>query len=275
MPSAADHDLLLGPHLQTVLNSIANVLEEHGHDLLLFTRCDQSDTERLIGSISDGRVDGAILVSPRSDSKLVERLARGVLPFVVIDADSRDGTYGFRVDDEAGISEVATHLVRLGHTRIAHISGTPELDAATRRLGAFLASMSLHNLEVLPGYIQSAGFGPEAGARAMRILLDLPNRPTAVICANDEAAVGALSVALEAGLKLPQDMSITGFDDEPYSRICVPSLTTVFHPVRDIAEVAARTLFGLMKGEQVRFYPPFKGQLVLRGSTAPPRTGKQ
>ncbi len=273
VPSSADRDLLLGPHLLQAMNSAANVLEEHGFDLLLLTRCDQSKAEDIMLALLDGRVDGAILVSPRSDSCLVERLCEEHLPFVVIDGEPEPGVDAFRVDDVAGIGQVLDHLNALGHKRIAHISGTPTLQAATRRKRAFVEGMERAGLEVAPEYLQSGGFGPGGGQEAMRALLELPAPPTAVVCANDEAAMEALSEARARGLQIPRDISVTGFDDVPLARFSEPALTTVRHPMSDIASAAATALFHRLSGHEPQEKSLFPCELVVRNSTSTPLEG--
>ncbi len=271
VPSSADRDLLLGPHLQQAMNAAANVLEDHGYDLLLLTRADQGNVESILEALLDGRVDGAILVSPRSDSLLTERLRAERLPFVVIDGEPEPGVVAFRVDDVSGIQAITQHLIQLGHLRIAHIGGTPTLSAAERRRSAFVGAISNHGLFLPDEFIQCGGFGPDGGRVAMKSLMELPIPPTAVVCANDEAALGALSQARSMGLHVPQQVSITGFDDGPLSHFCDPTLTTVHHPVGDIAAAATTALFQLIHGDKPTGPSLFPCELVVRNSTSIPQ----
>ena len=172
--------------------------------------------------------------------------------------------------DERAAGELATHhLIELGHRRIAFIAG-PDHMLPTREKGAgretALRAAGLDSADL----VAHAEFGIDGGRAALRRLLALPDLPTAVICSSDLMAIGALQAAREAGLRVPQELSIVGFDGIEAAGWTSPPLTTVEQPIADIAETAVNALHTLIE-ERDRVLPHFlfRPQLRLGGSTAP------
>ncbi|RYG22789.1 LacI family transcriptional regulator [bacterium] len=265
IPSEAKQDFLLGPHIQRILNATANVLAANHHDLLVLTRCDQSDEKGILQGVVNGRIDGAIVVAPHAESQLVQTLSRAHFPFAVIDAEPGLHPAIFNADDADGTRIAVEHLRGLGHERIAYISGDVRLRSAHRRLQEFLRLFGPNAV------IEQGDFEIASGERAMAALLQRSPRPTAVLCANDEMAMGAYNAAMRAGLSVPGGVSIVGYDDAPYSQVVQPSLTTYAQPVEDMARAATTAILRNLEFSEPIQGATLPGHLVIRDSTSRPK----
>ncbi len=266
IPTQAGQDILLGPYLQRVLNAVANVLAAEHHDLLILTRCDQSDAEGILQGVVNGRIDGAIVVAPRLDSRLVETLDAAGFPFVVIDGVPGGHAASFDVDDAEGTRLGLEHLRSLGHRRIAYVAGPQTLHSGRERLQAFLRAWEDGEPLVAQG-----DYTIDSGCAALHELFSRGERPTALLCANDEMAAGAMRAARVAGLHVPSDLSIVGFDDASSSADLLPPLTTYAQPVERVAVAAAEAILGTLDNLQPVRGMTFSGHLVIRESTDRPK----
>lgn len=180
-----------------------------------------------------------------------ERLARSGIPAVLVDPTGdvpRDvPTVGS--NDYVGVREATEYLIDQGHTRIAFIGGPTYLQTAAARLDGFRGAMRQAGLAVDPELVTSGEFRYEDGREHARELLSLSNPPTAIFAASDMQAAGVYAVAWERDLKIPEDLSVVGFDDLPTSRMLLPPLTTVHHAVREMAQFGATTLMQLLEGK--------------------------
>ncbi|GES00353.1 transcriptional regulator [Acrocarpospora corrugata] len=164
------------------------------------------------------------------------------------------------------------HLLDLGHRRIAKIGGPPAFLCARARLDGFRAAMDSAGAPVDPSLIRDGAFAFEDGLALGRELLALPDRPTAVFAGNDLQALGVYEAAREAGLNVPRDLSVVGFDDLEFTRWCGPPLTTVRQPLADMGATAAEIAIALAAGEQpAQSRVELATTLIVRASTAPPR----
>ena len=202
-------------------------------------------------------------------------LARAHLPLVVIDpltlpsarvtsVGSTNFTGGF----------VATgHLVGLGHRRIAYLGGPASAACNQARLHGYRAAMEAHGVPVPDGYVRDGHFRYDDGVAIGAELLDLAVPPTAVFAGSDETASGVLEAARAKGLRIPEDLSVVGFDDTQVARLTSPPLTTVRQPLREMGGVALKTALRLVAGEELEsHHVELATELVVRGSTAPPPT---
>jgi DNA-binding LacI/PurR family transcriptional regulator len=213
----------------------------------------------------DGRVDGVLVVDLRRDDARIGLLAEIGLPAVTLNRPDVPTPFpSVILDDRPGITAAVRHLVDLGHTAIAHVSGPePYLHAAARRQ-AFLDAMADAGLS---GQVVAGDFTAAGGRAATQRLLDAPDRPTAIVFANDVMALAAVAAAAELGIRIPDDLSITGFDDTDLAGYVHPALTTVRADAIGWGEVAARTLLALVDGEDVTDTELPPAELVLRRST--------
>ncbi|HQY94388.1 LacI family DNA-binding transcriptional regulator [Caldilinea sp.] len=224
--------------------------------------------------IQDGQVRGVVLLGGcLANDKLAATLLRRKFPFVLLDnyivglaADS------VLADNEWGGYQAFTHLAELGHTQIAIIEGPQKYHTLVDRLfGALRAAQEL-GIPIPPEYRQpsiSSGF-PNKGYREMKELLQLKHRPTAVFVVSDRAAFGALEAVKEAGLSVPEDISIVGFDDEVWAEHAKPPLTTVRYPRQEMGALAMARLLQRIEEPSL---PPVRThlytELIVRSSSAP------
>jgi LacI family transcriptional regulator len=175
------------------------------------------------------------------------------------------------VDDEAGAALAIRHLLELGHRRIAHVAGPQDADTARRRLRGYRAALRLGGVEAAPESVAEASYDEAAGHLAAAALLRLRPRPTALFAANIRIAIGTLSAVRRARLRVPEDVSVVGFDDTPLASYLDPPLTTVRMPLEELGSVAAESLLREIGGRRAESVmvdiPP---ELVVRGSAAPP-----
>ncbi|MBC9712777.1 LacI family DNA-binding transcriptional regulator [Streptomyces sp. TRM66268-LWL] len=218
--------------------------------------------------------DGVILVTSALDPGLQEELQRLGVPLVVIDpvgAPVSDApTVG--ATNWAGGMAATEHLLSLGHRRIGFIAGPPRLLCSRARLDGYRAALESAGVPVDDALIMPGDFYHESGFTGCNALLDLDEPPTAVFAASDQMALGAIEALRRRGLRVPEDMSVVGFDDLPEVRWCAPPLTTVRQPLSDMGKLAARAVLDL--GRSVAPASPrveLATELVVRASTAAPR----
>jgi DNA-binding LacI/PurR family transcriptional regulator len=210
-----------------------------------------------------------ILGDLREQPRILAELAETGVPSVNLGRGPDSGGVSIDVDNRAGVRAIMEHLAGLGHSRVAYVGARAYGDFPARR-AAYLDFMEERGLAVPRRYDQRIDNSPEAGAEALRSLLDIRPRPTAVVVATDLMAVGVLFAAHEAGLAVPDDMSVTGFDDLPIAGFTVPPLTTLRMPSTEMATAAVDAAIALIKqpeaGQEplVRLVAP---TLVIRAST--------
>lgn len=272
VPAATDTNILLGPHLQHVLNGIVNETEAHRYDLSLITRCDQSHPTDLLNALLGGKMDGVIVVAPRSHSRLLPLLREESLPMVVIDGDPEQCDNYFVIDNKHAVRMAIRHLFDLGHRNIGYIAGPQDLYAARIRKDAFFEVMQEFRLEVHFEWLQVGAFAYQSGIEGVKRILRNPNLPTAIFCANDETAFGAMDAIQHAGLRVPEDISVIGFDNVPLALHSHPPLTTISQPVDEIARAATAALLANIETGDPIHCRTFFGQLMIRDSTGPAAT---
>jgi LacI family transcriptional regulator len=226
--------------------------------------------ERVEGILWRHRPDGLILTPPITDhAPLLAHLRTTGLPFASIAPRKPKGIAGVILREREAAAAMVEHLVGLGHRRIAHIIGDPKHGAGVWRLAGFRDGMKRAGIEERPDYMVQGRFSFDSGVKAARQLLALKDRPTAIFAADDDMAVGAIWAAAEAGVAVPAEVSICGFDDTTIATQVWPPLTTVHQPVRDMGKRATEELLlGLLgKGEPRMVEVEYL--MRLRASTAP------
>jgi LacI family transcriptional regulator len=216
------------------------------------------------------RVDGIIIVTCRLSDEAILRLA-GAVPTVVAGRDlRRRNLFSMKVDNALGGELATAHLLELGHRRIAHLRGPEDhIDAADRFKG-YRRALRAAGVPIDPRLVVPAGFLSEDGRGAVERLLDSGRRFTAVFAANDECAYGARLGLHHRGIRVPEDVSLVGFDDLPGSRYTTPPLTTVRQPLQEMGRRAARSILDLLRGRKPRAGGLLQVELVVRETTAPP-----
>ncbi|MBL7262286.1 LacI family DNA-binding transcriptional regulator [Paractinoplanes lichenicola] len=257
---------LLGadPFFPAFIAGVERTLSDRGQALVLQVVPEAQEEAGYRRLAADGRVDGVFLLDLRVADPRIALLEELGLPAVSIarpDVPSRFPAV--LVDDRPGIASAVRHLVELGHTNIAHVAGPSQFLHARVRRAAFEEALAN------PGPVVEADFSAAGGARATRMLLAMPDKPTAIVYANDLMAIAGLSVASELGVVVPAQLSITGFDNTDLSAYVSPPLTTVRTDPYLWGRAAAEALLASIEGGTVDDVPVPSAQLVVRASTSP------
>src|SRR5581483_4120797 len=217
-------------------------------------------------------IGGAIVILPPEPSEQLVALRGRGFPFVVVDprtAMPRD-IAAVSAAHFAGARSLTAHLTRLGHRRIGVIAGPDNWLASEARLAGHASALAEAGVLPSPELVRATEPTTRHGYQAANALLDLPQRPTALIGFNDKAAVGALTAAAQRGLRVPEDLSVAGFDDIDLAQATSPMLTTVRQPLAEMGRMAVSLLIRLLDGHQVdALHVELATELVVRGSTGP------
>jgi len=268
------------PFLAEVLKGIEDTLHVSEYSLFLAaTRRDPKREQRVIQVMGERRVDGVIISSTQINFDRIRQLNRFGIPFVLINNQAMDepDTYSIYHDDAYGSSQIMQHLLDLGHERIAYLGYSLGGRTNAKRLEGYEIALRQSGLRQRSEYIASATIGtPAGGAQGIQALLGLKELPTAVMCYNDMMAIGAIQAIQRAGLHVPKDISITGFDNIDLSAYITPALTTFHQPKYELGTKAAAMMLRVLNDDTEISEPDvqvLRGELTLRESTAPPNLG--
>lgn len=227
--------------------------------------------DRLETFLATARPDAVVLTPPLCDDPAtIEVLKRAGLRYASVSA--RTGTTEssvFRHDERQAARDMVNHLISLGHQSIAMIAGPSGHKAASARVDGYHDAMKAAGITTSDVWMKLGDYTMRSGLEAAQQLLDKPDRPTAIFAANDDMAVGALTAALATGLRIPEDISIAGYDDTRLASAVWPPLTTIRQPVREMAKRAAESLMGPNKHAEPEDHV-LAFELVIRTSTGPP-----
>ena len=252
-----------------LLSGLYTAADAAGYELALSAVTPARDERRAVTSLLHDRCEALILLGPHLATSYLSDLVATMPVVVVARAVRHHAVDVVRTDDAAGLGEAVDHLVDLGHRRIAHIDGGRAPGAAERRRG-YRAALQRHGLadtaQILPG-----GLTEDDGATAAEALLDTTIRPTAVTVFNDRCATGVLDVLRGAGLNVPSDISVTGYDDSRLARLSQIALTTVSQDTQAITTAAITRAVNRLDHATINdrelVIPP---SLIVRKTTAPP-----
>lgn len=229
-----------------VIAAIHDELAALDHELILLT--ESSASERIESRIASLGLGGVILATTTTTSPLPVRLADRAIPFVyfnrvspLVAADS------VQVDPAPGMEELATELAALGHRRVGAVLGPSSTSTGAAREEALRRALAVHGLEMADAHTRRGDFSTRGGQDSAGALLDLMDRPSALVCANDDVALGALNAAAERGLRVPEDLSVVGFDDLPIAGWPIVQLATVRYDLDAMARAAARVMVRRME----------------------------
>jgi LacI family transcriptional regulator len=241
----------------------------------LVTRAvDPGDEERvrLLASILERERPAGIILSPplSDDLEFIDAARRVGVPVVAVSAGikARAAVSAVGIDERAGGYAIGQHLTSLGHRRLGFIKGPPEHRAAALRYDGFLDALRASGVSGEP-WTTTGDFTFKSGVEAAERLIAERSKVTAIACANDDMAAGAMLALHRAGLAIPGAISVTGFDDTPMSEIVWPPLTTIRQPIKDLSEHAVHLLVENHSNGHVR-YDALSFALIVRESTAPP-----
>lgn len=268
---------ITNPFFPEVVKAFEQIATEHQRDILIGnTDYDPERMQTCVSRMLSRKVDGVAIMTSEMDPAILQNFSSRDIPLVVLDAGHvGPGVTNISIDYEIGMVEAMRHLVTIGHEHVGFITGPLKLVSAELRHRAFLTARRLLKVRPVSRLIARGNHSVTGGYKAACHLLQTCPEMTAVVCSNDLSAFGALQAAYEMGLRVPQDLSVIGYDDIQLSAYAHPALTTVSVPRRELAEIAFRSLlrFGTSDqscahGEQHRL----STSLVLRRSTTVPST---
>jgi DNA-binding LacI/PurR family transcriptional regulator len=262
------------PFFPEVVKSIESAAFEHGYNVILLnTNYDAERAAEYVRRLSELKMAGVALLTSELDSELFHEITRRQVSVVFDSIDLAGGRMSnICVDYAAGIEEAVRHLVSLGHRRIAHIAGASRIPSGVIRRDAFLDFMARYLPDEPPPVVYEGDFRLDGGRRAASEMLAAPELPTAVVAANDMMALGAMREFRKAGLSIPGDISVVGFDDIAFAALSEPPLTTVCSPRVEIGRRVVEALVMMIEHpEQGGVELRIPTHLITRDSTAPPR----
>jgi LacI family transcriptional regulator len=256
----------LNPYFLEVFNGILETAARHEQNTTVFTLHDwRRDAARLPG-LCDGRIDGLILLAPTFTVEAARVLPTHT-PFVAIHANvALPNIINIETDEERGAYEMVRHLIALGHRRILHVAGDENLVGPERRLRGYKRALTSAHVRVDNALVIPAGLSSECGRNAMRAWLRRhagEPLPHAIFCVNDSVAVGCMEALAEVGLRVPDDISVAGFDDSLVARTTVPQLTTVRQPLRAMGNRAVEVLLSNIQRQNDQSLPALQNPIVF------------
>jgi LacI family transcriptional regulator len=265
----------LNHYFLEVFNGIVAAAATHEQNTTVFALHNWGPDANRLRTMCDGRIDGLILVAPTFSAK--EKILPAHTPFVSIHANARlPEVINIESDEERGAFEMVRLLASQGHRRIMHVAGPEGMIGAERRVRGYKRALASAHLPVTSDLLVNAGsFQADAARDVTRTWLRThtgDRLPHAIFCANDTMAIGVMEALAEVGLRVPDDVSVAGFDDSIAARIAVPQLTSVRQPLRAMGARAVELLLGRIEHRVPQDAPPvvFRVDLVPRASSRPP-----
>jgi DNA-binding LacI/PurR family transcriptional regulator len=266
---------ITNPFFPELVKSFEDVAVHFGQEVLVAnTNYDPHRMEVCVRRMLQRKADGVAIMTSEMEEHLIDEMSSRRIPLVFLDTGTpQKGISNIAIDYASGIDAAVAHLTSLGHTSIGFIRGPMTLTSARLRYKAFINSLKRKKLNIDHDLIEEGNHRLDGGHEAMIRLLDKGVRPTAILTSNDMTAIGAMGAMFERGLKVPQDMSIIGFDDIELNTFSQPGLTTVRLSRNEIAKVAFHALYDARdnpsaKGSEFTIQPI----LIERKSTGPVST---
>ena len=244
------HSLFEDPYFSKLIQGISGASNRLGNTLSLFIfQSEEEETTLYPRVVTPGFLDGLIITATRMADPLLARVAVGEIPIVMIGRPDVEGVSYVDADNHGGARRAATHLSSLGYERIGLVGAPVSTTAGVDRLNGFIEGLALNGRALHPSLRVDGDFSETSGYAAMQELI--PRKPDAVFVASDTMAMGALRALREAGVRVPQDIAVIGFDGLPASETSVPALTTIRQPVAETGSRAVHVLNDLVTGNAV------------------------
>jgi len=238
--------LFVDPFFPLLLGGITATCNTRGYHLMLSLFNGPANPEELYRrQVHSGHLDGVVVAAARIDDPLVSRLLQDAMSFVLVGQHLDERVHYVDADNVGGACMAVEYLIRLGHRRIAAITGPLGTPAGVDRLMGYRRALEASRISPQQDLVVEGEFSKGSGATGMQRLLSA--RPSAVFCASDSMAIGALETIREAGLRVPDDISLVGFDDIPVAAALEPALTTVRQPIERLGSMAADLLLDLLE----------------------------
>lgn len=262
-------------YIDRVQRGVLSVCREFGYELVVHP-CDmKADTlkNEAVNFVSRSKLDGVIILPPISENNdLAGALGEANVKYVRLVSMALDSTDHVVISNErSAAAAMAEYLVELGHRRIGYIAGPKGMKSTRERLEGFRDALEKRGCKPSKDLLARGAYTFESGIECARVLLANPSPPTAIFASNDEMAVGVINAAHEMGLKVPEDLSVAGFDDSILATRITPTLTTIRRPVRKMARLATTKLIASIDGreEDAGVGIMLDPALVKRNSTRP------
>ena len=257
------------PFAGEVACGIEQAANDHGYAVFLAnSNCDAERERKVVQELAERRVDGIIVTSSRVGSDYLPMLAQLNVPMVLVnDQYPGEFVHSVMIANEDGSRTATEHLIELGHRRIAYVGDRTGYQTDTERLKGYKQALADAGIEFASELAVLGDGRPKGAVAAVDRLLKIADPPTAVCCYNDMTALGAIRAIRARGLRVPEDVSVTGFDDLFFAEYLEPPLTTVRQPMRRMGEMAMENLLKLMSGEESVAQVRVEAELIVRGST--------
>ena len=261
------------PFVAGVVSGIEETADEHGFSVFLANSNAEPEREvRVVRSFEERRVDGIIVTASRVGAQYVPLLSHMQVPIVLLNNQHPSRfAHSVMIANTEASTDATLHLIGLGHRRIAYVGDRGGYQSEAERLSGYKAALKSARLRFDRKLVVQGDGKPEAARQAMAKLLALPEPPTAVFCYNDLTALGAIRQIRDCGLRVPDDISVVGFDDLYISQYMDPPLTTIHQPMRQMGCMAMQTLLRIFAGTEDGQDIKVPGVLIVRASTAPPK----
>lgn len=261
------------PFVSEVVNGLEDCGNDHGYSIFLANSNADPDREtRVVHSFSERRVEGIVVTSSRVGARYLPLLSEMRIPIVLVN-NQHPGEFvnSVLIENVKGSAEVTNHLIQLGHRRIAYLGDRFGFQSDMERFAGYREALERAGFPFLPELVVHGDGKCEGGMTGTEALLRLPEPPTAIVCYNDMTALGALRQLHLKKLRVPEDVSLVGFDDLFIASYTQPPLTTLRQPRRMMGRLAMESLLKLIRGEESASSIHVPAELIIRESTAPPR----
>ena len=235
-------------YIGEIMRGIDDELDLAHFDLMLYTTHGREAQEaRYVSTLTQGIADGLLIVLPRNPAGFMQTLRQHDFPYVLIDHQgTNEQDYAVGATNWQGAYNATEYLIKLGHRRIGFITGSMDLGCARDRLAGYQAALKTYHVALDPGLIYEGDFHQPNGYAGANKLLDCPDRPTAIFASNDVMAMSVMDAVRERNLRVPEDVSVMGFDDIPQAGHIRPALTTVRQPLEQMGRVATQMLLDVL-----------------------------
>lgn len=266
---------LQDPFIGALVQTIESAAHDQGYVVILASSNDIPEREVAAARmLQSRRVDGVIIASARASALYKGHLERPWMPVVVINSltePSDQLVFSVGVDNRHGGQIATTHLIHKGHRRIAYVASPPDRGDNKERMAGYRQALAEAGIAYSPSLVVQGTGEIDGGQRALPELLSLDEPPSAVFCYNDLTAIGLIDAARRAGLVVPQDLAVVGFDDIAFAQLCYPPLTTIAQPIADLGRKATELVLGLLsddvEGAGAGSNVTIQGHLVVRASS--------
>lgn len=240
--------------MATVISGIEHVANEAGYNILISQTSELPDRENtVLQTMFNNRVDGVLvsLAFLTTDTQHFNRFLQKNIPVIFFDRTLETETFtNIRINNLQAGYEATKHLLALGRRRILHVSASTTHSIYQERFKGYVKALEEFGVPLNMDYVHLGDLSLEAGFQAARYALELSKRPDGIFVANDNCAAGCIIALKKSGIRIPEDMAVVGFNDDPICRVVEPNLTTVHYPAYEMGKIAASNLINLLSGSE-------------------------